>query len=82
MISPRYRVALVGCGRIAHVHCGYLRQNPFAVCVGASDLSPDAREAFRRESRVAPACLGRVAGFGAGSYALALQGLLARLAAS
>jgi len=46
MTSPRYRVALVGCGRIAHVHCGYLRQNPFAVCVGASDLSPDAREAF------------------------------------
>ncbi|HVJ16231.1 MAG TPA: type II 3-dehydroquinate dehydratase [Polyangiaceae bacterium] len=44
--------------------------------------NPDAREAFRRESRVAPACLGRVAGFGAGSYALALQGLLARLAAS
>lgn len=44
--------------------------------------NPDARESFRRESRVAPACLGRVAGFGAGSYALALQGLLARLAAS
>jgi len=43
--------------------------------------NPDAREAFRRESRVAPACLGRVAGFGAGSYMLALQGLLARLAA-
>jgi predicted dehydrogenase len=39
-------VALVGCGRIAHVHCGYLRQNPFADCVGASDLSPEAREAF------------------------------------
>jgi 3-dehydroquinate dehydratase-2 len=44
--------------------------------------NPDARETFRRESRVAPACLGRVAGFGAGSYALALRGLLARLAAS
>ena len=26
--------------------------------------NPDAREEFRRESRVAPACLGRVAGFG------------------
>jgi predicted dehydrogenase len=46
MTSPRARVALVGCGRIAHVHCGYLRQNPFVDCVGASDLSPEAREAF------------------------------------
>ena len=44
--------------------------------------NPDAREAFRRESRVAPACVGRVAGFGAGSYVLALEGLLARLASS
>jgi 3-dehydroquinate dehydratase-2 len=43
--------------------------------------NPDAREAFRRESRVAAACVGRVAGFGARSYLLALQGLLARLAA-
>jgi 3-dehydroquinate dehydratase II len=43
--------------------------------------NPDAREEFRRESRVAPAVLGRVAGFGAGSYALALRGLLGRLAA-
>lgn len=41
--------------------------------------NPDAREPFRRESRVAPACIGRVAGFGAGSYLLALEGLIARL---
>jgi len=41
------------------------------------DLSnPDAREAFRHRSRVARACLGRVAGFGADSYVLALEGLL------
>jgi predicted dehydrogenase len=46
MTLPRYRVALVGCGRIAHVHCGYLRRNPFADCVGACDLSLEAREAF------------------------------------
>lgn len=43
--------------------------------------NPDAREPFRRRSRVAPACLGRVAGFGAGSYVLALDGLLDHLAA-
>ena len=41
--------------------------------------NPDAREAFRRRSRVAPACVGRVAGFGAGSYLLALDGLLGHL---
>src|SRR5690606_25199919 len=42
--------------------------------------NPDAREPFRRESKVAPACLGRVAGFGPGSYVLALDGLLDFLA--
>jgi 3-dehydroquinate dehydratase-2 len=41
--------------------------------------NPDAREAFRRTSLVAPACVGRVAGFGAASYTLALSGLLDRL---
>lgn len=46
MSAPRFRVALVGCGRIAHVHCGYLRQTPFVDCVGACDLSPEARESF------------------------------------
>lgn len=41
--------------------------------------NPDARERFRRRSRIAPACAGRIAGFGAESYALALRGLLALL---
>ena len=41
--------------------------------------NPDAREAFRKNSLVAPACVGRVAGFGAASYYLALTGLLDRL---
>ncbi|HEX2678961.1 MAG TPA: type II 3-dehydroquinate dehydratase [Polyangiales bacterium] len=41
--------------------------------------NPDAREAFRKTSLVAPACVGRVAGFGVGSYFLALEGLLDRL---
>lgn len=41
--------------------------------------NPDAREGFRRRSRIAPACVGRVAGFGPDSYSLALDGLLARL---
>ena len=41
--------------------------------------NPDAREEFRKLSVVAPVCVGRVAGFGAASYTLALTGLLDRL---
>ena len=43
--------------------------------------NPDAREEFRRHSYIAPACLGRVAGFGARSYLLALDGLVSHLRA-
>jgi 3-dehydroquinate dehydratase-2 len=43
--------------------------------------NPDAREEFRRKSCIAPACLGRVAGFGAGSYRLALRGLVEHMQA-
>jgi 3-dehydroquinate dehydratase-2 len=42
--------------------------------------NPDAREVFRRRSRIAPACIARVAGFGPASYVLGLQGLLGHLA--
>jgi 3-dehydroquinate dehydratase-2 len=38
--------------------------------------NPDAREPFRRTSVIAPACVGRVAGFGARSYMLALRALV------
>ena len=41
--------------------------------------NPDARESFRKRSVVAPACAGRVAGFGGDSYLLGLRGLLAVL---
>ncbi len=44
--------------------------------------NPEAREAFRRHSCTAAACLGKVAGFGDVSYLLGLRGLLARLASS
>jgi 3-dehydroquinate dehydratase II len=43
--------------------------------------NPDAREEFRRVSLTAPACVARVAGFGADSYLLALRGLVQYLAA-
>lgn len=38
--------------------------------------NPEAREAFRRRSFVARACVGKVAGFGPRSYELGLAGLL------
>lgn len=46
MSIKRFRVALVGCGRIANVHCGYLRQTPNVECVGACDLNLQSRESF------------------------------------
>jgi len=45
-------------------------------CVEVHLSNPDAREPFRRRSRIARACVARVAGFGADSYELALDGLL------
>ena len=51
-------------------------------CVEVHLSNPDAREPFRRRSRVAKACFARVAGFGADSYELALEGLARRIAAS
>lgn len=44
--------------------------------------NPEAREEFRRRSRTAAACVGKVAGFGDASYLLGLRGLLARLSAA
>jgi predicted dehydrogenase len=44
--ATRFRVALLGCGRIAHVHAGYLRQVPEVDFVGACDLQSASREAF------------------------------------
>ena len=45
-------------------------------CVEVHLSNPDAREPLRRRSYVARACVGRVAGFGADSYELALDGLV------
>lgn len=44
--------------------------------------NPEAREEFRRRSRTAAACVGKVAGFGDGSYLLGLRGLVAKLGAA
>jgi predicted dehydrogenase len=45
-VPSRIRVALLGCGRIAHVHCGYLRQLAQVEFAGACDGSRAARESF------------------------------------
>lgn len=50
-----FRVALVGCGCIAHVHAGYLRSIPEVELVGACDADAQARELFTRRWQV-PTC--------------------------
>jgi len=45
-------------------------------CVEVHMSNPEAREPFRRESRIAAACVGKVAGFGGESYLIALDGLV------
>jgi 3-dehydroquinate dehydratase-2 len=49
-------------------------------CVEVHLSNPEAREAYRHESKVAPACIGKVSGFGGDSYVLALEGLVRWLA--
>jgi 3-dehydroquinate dehydratase-2 len=48
-------------------------------CVEVHLSHPEAREPFRRRSRIAPACVARVSGFRGESYLLALEGLVALL---
>lgn len=49
-------------------------------CVEVHISNPEAREAYRHESKIAAACIGKVSGFGADSYMLALDGLVLHLA--
>lgn len=50
-------------------------------CVEVHLSNPEAREAYRHASRIAPACIAKVSGFGADSYLLALEGLIRWLSA-
>jgi 3-dehydroquinate dehydratase II len=49
-------------------------------CVEVHLSNPEAREAYRHGSKIAPACVAKVSGFGADSYLLALEGLVRYLA--
>lgn len=49
-------------------------------CIEVHISNPEAREAYRHESKMAAACVGKVSGFGTDSYLLALEGLVRWLA--
>jgi len=51
-------------------------------CVEVHLSNISARDDFRQRSLTAPACIGQVAGFGATSYRLALEGLIQRIKGS
>lgn len=69
----------------AYTHTSYALYDAIKGCglpvVEVHISNPEARETFRRESRVAPACLGKIAGFGTASYGVALGALLNHLRA-
>jgi len=48
-------------------------------CVEVHLSNPEAREAYRRKSLIARACIGKVSGFRGDSYVLALEGLVGAL---
>lgn len=45
-------------------------------CIEVHISNPEAREAYRHTSKIAPACVAKVAGFGSDSYLLGLEGLV------
>ncbi len=74
----RFDGILINAGAFTHTSIA-LYDALRAVAIPAVEVhlsNPEAREAFRRRSRIAPACIAKVAGFGAASYSVALSALL------
>lgn len=73
-----YGAMLLNAGAFTHTSYA-LRDAIKAVavpCVEVHLSNPEAREPFRRRSRIAPVCIAKVAGFGAASYRVALNAVL------
>lgn len=72
-----FRALLLNAGAYSHTSIAILDALRAAglPCVEVHLSNPEAREGFRRRSRIAPACLGKVAGFGGESYLLGLEAL-------
>ena len=76
--TRRFDGMLINAGAYTHTSLA-LRDAIKAVgipCVEVHLSNPEAREPFRRRSRIAPVCVAKVAGFGARSYEIALDALL------
>lgn len=73
-----YDAILINAG--AYTHTSYALRDAIKgvsiPCVEVHLSNPEAREAFRRRSRIAPVCIAKVAGFGAASYRVALSAVL------